>query len=142
MKHDEEEVTLGTHSKVRLGVLVLVITAAFSLVGSLTILAWKASSFASGMQTDMSWVKTSLATIVARFDSFEQLKQQVDRMERFGSSTAQDNGRKMDGLENRVKNIEEFGCQKTRSSLDELRKELEAMRREIELHEAGVKPKP
>lgn len=131
MRHtndDEQTSTVGPNNHVRIGVAVVVGVFAIGLTAQI-------AQFKATMVNDMSWMKTSLATLVTRFDSLETVKQQVDRLERYGSTSAQDNAKRMDQFDSKIKMIEEFGSPWCRKQNDELKAEIAVLKRELETHE-------
>lgn len=136
----EENMVVGPQTKVRVSVIVIIATVAVSLIGSLTVLAWNASAYAARLTTDMSWVKTSLATIVTRFDQVDSLKAHVDQIDSFGSQAARHNADVMKELDARVSKLEEYGSPRLRTLLEQLQKEVVEIRNKQEMHEATTRP--
>lgn len=62
-------------------------------------LIWKASEFRSEVRTDMAWVKTSLATIVTRFNELDMIKTRVDLMDATGTSEMKEIKKRVEHLE-------------------------------------------
>lgn len=127
-QNDESTPTVGPNNHVRVGVAVVVTIAAIGLTAQI-------SQFKTAMVTDMSWMKQSLSALVTRFDSLEQVRQQVDRLERYGSTAAQEISKKNSEIEARLKLIEEFGSPWCRKENDVIKKQLGDLKQTLEAHE-------
>jgi hypothetical protein len=102
-----ETKAIGQKTPIQLGFVIAIVITCLSCVGGACTLAW----WASTLTADMAWVKTSLATIVTRFND-------------------------LDGLKSRVQMIETYGSPK----LGELDKRVEKIEKDLELHKAITVP--
>lgn len=68
-------------------------------LGTAFYLVWAAAEFRTQVVTDMSWVKTSLATIVTRFNELDTLKARVDILNETGSKQMRETVSRLDRIE-------------------------------------------
>lgn len=122
---DEEEkpTVIGPNSAMKIGFVVV--------LGGFV---WWAASFRTQMVTDMAWVKTSLATLVTRFNELDIVQAQIKMMDKDGTVALKDSLLKVQELAQKVAAYEKYGSPADVVRFDALVQRLSILEREFEAH--------
>jgi len=119
----DSDTLIGTNSALRIGLVVV--------IGGFV---WWAASFRTQMVTDMSWVKTSLATLVTRFNELDVMQNQLKTMDKDGTTALREATAKIQELGQKVTAYEKYGSPADVLRFDAVVARLTTMERELGEH--------
>jgi hypothetical protein len=123
MKQNDEPTVIGPNSAMKIGFVVV--------LGGFV---WWAASFRTQMVTDMAWVKTSLATLVTRFNELDIVQAQIKMMDKDGTVALKDSLLKVQELAQKVAAYEKYGSPADVARFDAIVQRLTLMERDMERH--------
>jgi hypothetical protein len=115
----------------------------YKLVGWITALlalgtlVWKASEFRSEVRTDLSWMKTSLATLVTRFNELDVVQTQIKTIDTGGSFALKELNAKVQELLQKVNAYEKYGSPANVHTMESFEGRLSKVEKDLELHKVS-----
>lgn len=107
-----------------------------TLIGFCLYAAWTVSGFRSQMTTDMGWVKSSLSTLVTRFNELDVMQSQMKAMDKDGTQAFKELALKAQSLAQKVDAYEKYGSPANVKSMENFEGRLSRLENEFSTYKA------